>query len=143
MMAAQMSGPGAQSGRSYANSIQRRARPSFISSLGSPFMTTPICWSSVRLLVVVGLLLMCGGGSGFRIAKNQFQKDSRGRPNEEAALTELPQLHSRIQDTEAIQLAAHAVMIGKTKAHVVDGLTRTIGRTPMARNQMHDRGATG
>src|SRR5258708_28729207 len=90
-------------------------------------------------LLVISLLLMCGKGGGFRIAKNQFQKDSRGRPNEEAALTELRQLHSRISDTETIQLAAHAVMIGKTKAHVVDGLTRAIGRTAMARNQMHDR----
>src|ERR1700730_2149169 len=94
-------------------------------------------------LLIIGLLLMCGRGGGFRIAKNQFQKDSRGRPNEEAALTEFRQLHSRIEDTEAIQLAAHAVMNGKTKTHVVDGLTRTIGRTAMARNQMHDRVAIG
>jgi hypothetical protein len=34
-------------------------------------------------------------------------------------------------------------MIGNTKAHVVDGLTRAVGRTAMARNQMHDRVATG
>src|SRR6266481_1613120 len=94
-------------------------------------------------LLVIGLLLMCGRGGAFRIAKNEFQKDSRGRPNEEAALTEFRQLHSRIGDTEAIQLAAHAVMVGKTKAHMVDGLTRVIGRTAMARNQMHDRVAIG
>jgi hypothetical protein len=89
------------------------------------------------------LYLMHGRGRDFRIAKNQFQKDFRRRPNEEAALTEFRQLHSRIGDTEAIQPAAHAVMIGKTKAHVVDGLTRAIGRTAMARNQMHDRVAIG
>src|SRR6202048_923624 len=59
-------------------------------------------------LLVIGLLLMCGRGGGFRIAKNQFQKDFRRRPNEEAALTELRQLHSRIGNTEAIQLAGHA-----------------------------------
>src|ERR1700686_967555 len=77
-------------------------------------------------LLVIGLLLMCGRGGGLRIAKNQFQKDFRGRPNEEAALTELRQFHSRIGNTEAIQFAAHAVMIGKTKSYVVDGLTRAI-----------------
>jgi hypothetical protein len=88
-------------------------------------------------------LLVIGFASDFRIAKNQFQKDFRERPNEEAALTEFRQLHSRIGDTEAIQLAAHAVMIGKPKAQVVDRLTRTIGRTTMARNQMHDRLAIG
>jgi hypothetical protein len=82
---------------------------------------------------------MSGRGGDSRIAKNQFQQDSRRRPNEEAALTELRQFHSRIEDTEAIQPAAHAVMIGKTKAHVVDGLTCSIGRTAMARNEMHDR----
>jgi len=85
------------------------------------------------------LYLMHGRGRGFRIAKNQFQKDFRRRPNEQAALTELRQLHSRIGDAEAIQPAAHAVMIGKTKAHVVDHLTRSIGRTTLARNQVHDR----
>jgi hypothetical protein len=89
------------------------------------------------------LYLMHGRGRGFRIAKNQFQKDFRRRPNEEAAFTELRQLHSRIRDAEAIQPAAHAVMIGKTKAHVVDGLTRSIDRTAMARNQVHDRFAIG
>src|SRR5882757_1108808 len=56
---------------------------------------------------------MHGRGRGFRIAKNQFQKDFRRRPNEEAALTELRQLHSRIGDAEAVQPAAHSVMIGK------------------------------
>src|SRR5277367_4296784 len=80
-------------------------------------------------LLVIGLLLMCGKGGGLRFAKNQFQKDFRGRPNEEAALTEFRQLHSRIGDTEVIQLAAHAIMIGETKVHMVDGLTRAIGRT--------------
>ena len=85
------------------------------------------------------LYLMHGRGRGFRIAKNQFQKDFRRRPNEEAALTELRQLHSRIGDAEAVQPAAHAVMIGKTKAYVVDRLTRSIGRTALARNQVHDR----
>ena len=34
-------------------------------------------------------------------------------------------------------------MIGKAKAHVVDGLTRSIGRIAMARNQVHDRIAIG
>src|SRR5260370_38569928 len=34
-------------------------------------------------------------------------------------------------------------MIGKARAPGVDGLTRTIGRTAMARNQMADRVATG
>jgi len=79
------------------------------------------------------LYLMHGRGRDFRIAKNQFQKDFRRRPNKEAALTEFRQLHSRIGDTEAIQLAAHAVMIGKPKAHVVDSLTHAIGRTTVAR----------
>ncbi len=86
---------------------------------------------------------MHGRGRGFRIAKNQFQKDFRGRPNEEAALAELRQLHSRIGDTKAIQLAAQAVVVGKTKAHVGDGLTRAIGRITMARNQMHNRIGVG
>src|SRR5439155_17820204 len=90
-------------------------------------------------LLVIGLYLMHGRGRGFRIAKNEFQEDFRRRPNEEAALTELRQLHSRIGDAEAIQPAAHAVMIGKTKPHVVDRLTRSIGRTALARNQVHDR----
>src|SRR5260370_40623792 len=36
-------------------------------------------------LLVISLLLMCGGGGGFRIAKNQFPEDSRTRPDREAA----------------------------------------------------------
>src|SRR5260370_15505902 len=81
-------------------------------------------------LLVIGLLLLCGGGGGFRIAKNQFQKDSCGRPNEEAALTELRQLHSRIGEAEGVQPPAPAVMVGQTKAHRGCRVARSIRRAP-------------
>src|SRR6266436_211555 len=40
-------------------------------------------------LLVIAFVSDARKGRGFRIAKNQFQKDSRRRPNEEAALAEL------------------------------------------------------
>src|SRR5258705_11757863 len=53
-------------------------------------------------LLVIGLLLLCGGGGGFRIAKNQFQKDSCGRPNEEGGPTQLRPLQSPIRGAPAV-----------------------------------------
>ena len=52
---------GAQSGRSYANSIQRRARRSFMSpwlAVHEATLATPICWSSVRLSSICQLSVM-------------------------------------------------------------------------------------
>src|SRR5258708_4179138 len=71
---------------------------------------------------MIRLLVSGPGGSGPRFAEYQFQEDAGRRPDEQPAFAELRQLHPRIGDAEAVELAPHPVMVCETEGDMVDGL---------------------